>query len=560
MVSEDYPIRGDPCDFENCGRTHYRIADNGFYECDNGHFQAHIRVHGEEDEDAQYGASERGAKSRTESASEASTEKLGRQIKGRAGFELYLLCYQLILRKQCNWLINSKDFPAEIEIVIKDLWTLRLPHLKGSTDETPLASDSESQSQLFSSQSEDPSTTETEEPQKGPMTRSSKAKKFPHLIDTLAFCYLASLLLRLPVLPGDIYSWAANGLLLYHASWKSIPADMRVRLSPQYKVALEPQVILQPDKLQNAITDLALHMSQKTGIVWPPLNFPMVNIRCVKELALPLDVYVGVSRLSRLLDYKFTFPHLEQSHRAKRLELPLDQLASLIVIATKLYYPFDSSTRTPRSTNEPAALAVDWSKWAAIMSQQPKGKKEKEHARKHFGFADAMALKESDIMSMSRDEMDQYLDWYGHTWASDEISGFEKDAEFRKEMLAMFPVDRKITGAAFSSSTTRSRSSAAGTSQAQGRDEVTGKLQAAMTSLKVQEAVLDEEILDERATVNRPGSYYKQWRRVEDLTEHSKVFADAVAKLIGISVERLIKDVFRTEMKLRAWNKEQEVE
>ena len=73
-----------------------------------------------------------------------------------------------------------------------------------------------------------------------------------------------------------------------------------------------------------------------------------------------------------------------------------------------------------------------------------------------------------------------------------------------------------------------------------------------MASLKVQEPVPHDD-----AEVNRPGSHYKQWRREEDLTENAKTFCEATSKLVGISVERLVRIVFRTEMKLRAWAMDQ---
>jgi len=37
-------------------------------------------------------------------------------LRGRKGFELFLQCYQLILRKQVHWLVSEKHFPKELEV------------------------------------------------------------------------------------------------------------------------------------------------------------------------------------------------------------------------------------------------------------------------------------------------------------------------------------------------------------------------------------------------------------------------------------------------------------
>lgn len=417
---------------------------------------------------------------------------------------------------------------------------------------TTMKSDSESQSQLFSSQSDDENAVESEATTIGQKARSLKPKKFPQLIDTLALCYLAALLLRLPVLPGDLHSWVANGELLYHGSLKSIPVDMTVRLPATYKSVLEPKIILQRDKLQKAITDVALEYQHNIGIRFPPINFPLVCLRCVKELALPLDMYPSVARLARLVNYNFTFPDMEHTRYARKTSLPMDQLAALLVVATKLSYPFDGKPRVPKSATEPAALVIDWAKWNEIMSGQPeknrsksrKSKRKSSKSGKPFGFAEAMAVKESDVMNMSRDQMDKYLDWYGQVWTSNEVIAHEKDAEFRKEMLAMFPVDTSKEAEPWGEGV-----------QDVEDDLITARLQAVMASLKIREPVSDA---DADHGINRPGSYYKQWRREEDLTEYGKQFAEAVSKLVGVSLERLIRVVFQTEMKLRVWIKEQE--
>jgi len=111
-----------------------------------------------------------------------------------------LQAYQLILWKQCHWLVHTKGFPAELESLVHDLWAVRMQLLKARVEEL---SDPETPSQVFSTQSEKEPSTEAEEAKQS--RRRSKGKDTPTLRDTLALCYLATLLLRLPVSIGDIH-------------------------------------------------------------------------------------------------------------------------------------------------------------------------------------------------------------------------------------------------------------------------------------------------------------------------------------------------------------------
>ena len=121
-------------------------------------------------------------------------------LHGPKAFELYLQAYQLILWKQCHWLVHTKGFPAELESVVHDLWALRLQLLKARVEELSV---SETPPQVFSTQSEKELSTEAEEAKQS--RGSSKGKDMPTMRDTLGLCYLATLLLRLPVSIGDIY-------------------------------------------------------------------------------------------------------------------------------------------------------------------------------------------------------------------------------------------------------------------------------------------------------------------------------------------------------------------
>lgn len=133
---------------------------------------------------------------------------------GRASTELHLHCYQLILWKQCYALIHTIGLPSELESVIKDLWALRLQLLKER-----LSDPDKDGELLFTSKSEmkkhevvkntggNPnSETEDEDEEvnrKGENVRV-RGRDMPTLIESLGICYLAMILLRLPISVGDL--------------------------------------------------------------------------------------------------------------------------------------------------------------------------------------------------------------------------------------------------------------------------------------------------------------------------------------------------------------------
>ncbi len=144
-------------------------------------------------------------------------------MSGSEARELYLHCYQLILWKQCHWLVSVKRFPPELETIVRDLWSLRLGlYRKLTTDATSgYGSGAETTSRMFSSASEldDTDTDGTgirSFTSRGSRRSTVAQEKLPRLIETLSLCYLAMLLMRLPTSIGDVYKWSTREEILYN--------------------------------------------------------------------------------------------------------------------------------------------------------------------------------------------------------------------------------------------------------------------------------------------------------------------------------------------------------
>lgn len=90
--------------------------------------------------------------------------------------------------------------PAELEIVVKDLWALRLQLLK---DKVTVESDGDT---IFSSQTQTEDEAVTKDSTAGREWKVN-AKAMPTLVETLGLCYLGIILLRLPISLGEMHRY-----------------------------------------------------------------------------------------------------------------------------------------------------------------------------------------------------------------------------------------------------------------------------------------------------------------------------------------------------------------
>lgn len=412
---------------------------------------------------------------------------------------------------------------------MRDLWTLRLQAFPRRIDEiNTIDSDSESRSEMFSSQSDDDTSNAG--------TTSGKGSATPRLIETLALLYLAGLSMRLPVMPVDIYRWALSGELLYYEARKSTPESMLARLPSYYHVSLEANDILSLDSLARAVKNLVFFYRRDMGMQIPALNFTPLLLRCLEELALPLPVYAAVKWLRGVCDFGLDYAAWEanNSRKVTQASVPSAQLAALIVVATKLLYPFDDLHRRLGSAADQAVLSVDWAKWVEIKRG---GKSKAQTIKAPLTFADAMAIREEDVGEMSRRRLDQYMAFYAETWTSDHVDDHSKDADARKELLQTFPMP-VFTPHSHQPPTQKDERKAI------------EQIKAIMAGMKVN-AIGDVEGLQDAPQL---GTSYKQWRSEEDLNSHARSFCEVVSEVLGVPVPKLIRATFYTERTMARWH------
>jgi RNA polymerase I-specific transcription initiation factor RRN7 len=428
--------------------------------------------------------------------------------------------------------------------------------------------DTEGQSQVFSSQSEGESAG-SQTTRGSRRRRQAKTEGAINLSETLVICYIGTLLMRIPFTVIDLISRVDNGELLYYRAAKEVPSNLRERLPGEFQVLLEPQTILQASSLHHRILELGVLLNAEFGMVIPAVNHPLILYRWMQALALPIEVYAATQRLARILDIDFTLQLGGKTSSSRVLRYPEVQLMSLLVVSTKLFFPIDDIDRHPVSANDLSALQMDWSEWAATQGPPLDGGDESDIIQnsKHdispdLTFPEAFSISESDCLAMGDEELDRYMDWYQDNLASENIREHGRagrDADFRRTLMRMFPT-QSAPRPTVSSTAADGESESKISSVREGEDmslarqtsDTTQRLRRVQQALRPKKiavsAVGDDGVRDE---VARAGSCYRRHREAKELDGPVRLLYTKAAQLAGISLESMTKAVFLTERKLQ---------
>lgn len=253
-----------------------------------------------------------------------------------------------------------------------------------------------------------------------------------------------------------------------------------------------------------------------------------------------VEIYAAVRGLASLLAFDFNFP--PPAFRQHISSLPEIRLVSLLVIAVKLYHPFDSFPRYTKKLTESGILTVDWNIWVEA---------QKEHDDSHsttdgrLGRGNEIAVTEEDVFNMSGRQLDEYLDWYEKTWIDEERASHA----LPQQLLDMFPLGRLDRPPPLTKDNSDEHMEA-GTALSQ-------RLHAVQNGLRMRGVVAGETETAAEEPVRRVGSFYKHYRSEDDLPPAARAFYEAVARVAGIKVTTLVKAVFQTERKLHVWREQQ---
>ncbi|PQK09745.1 hypothetical protein BB8028_0002g00690 [Beauveria bassiana] len=495
--------RGERC--PECGIQRYYLQD-GMRYCARGHqVEGYVQFDVGDAVDA-------GMIGTVFKKQKAVKEKEKRQLTGEAGKLLYLEALQLLLRMQVLWLIQERGHREELETVVRDLWDLRIRGATALGQGTAPDANAEDVLQVFSSQ---PSIIE---PTKL-WTSKSKAQDWgtdrglgwpmPSLIDTLALCYLGCYLLRIPTRLGELIKWANDRHLPYRNAFQQLPTEMQERMPSNYikLLKLPMRSALEGAQAYSAVMDLACSYHLNYNMLFPDLNYMPILVQYAKLLALPVECIVAVRRICNALGYRFHLP--VQSTRVYPLHNPEVRLIALLIVATKLCFPFHGGSPLTVSDDGLILPSFDWNSW-----QSARGQPEPDKARTFDGVTP------SDVANMTDDDLDAY---YRH------VASF-LETKNTNPVTAFFPIEP---------------------------EPVPDPVRADPTPEEVDDmarTVLQSAVGMPNTEV--PNQYtYEAYRQVDDLPPMAKCFYSAISSAAEVSLDTTVRAVYMLEQAIVAWQK-----
>ncbi|OCT54165.1 putative RNA polymerase I specific transcription initiation factor Rrn7 [Cladophialophora carrionii] len=341
---------------------------------------------------------------------------------------------------------------------------------------------------------------------------------------------------------------------------------MKDRLPGEYHQSLDTTMRLPgPDDLQKAIYHRARWFNISFGMVMPSINQNLLLLYYVRRLALPLEVYTTVRRLNTITRYGFTYPDMTkplETTRRQPTSYPESQLMSLVVVATKLLFPFDAETvkRYPKDANDFTTLRMDWPSW---LEAKTGFDRDITTARDTNGLkpGSEILVTDSDILGMTDDQLDHFMSWYQRTWIKNSAPSQHTQVQdggsgsMDREILEMFPLP----------DVPERRESREQNERLQAEEDarLTDRIKQVQRSLGSRQAISEEDELEQGLDVMRPGARYPRYAKVEDLDRAAesmavighvaRTFHEEAAQTACLSLKALVAAVNRTEEKIELW-------
>ncbi|RMZ88292.1 hypothetical protein DV736_g4475, partial [Chaetothyriales sp. CBS 134916] len=480
-------------------------------------------------------------------------QKSSKIYRGSKGYKLFLQAWQHILWRQCHAAIHVGGLPPELWNVVKDLWALRLSKLRYRFEE-PVASNVEKEEgndPMHSSGAECETDSNDNDEQ---LERMASAKvSSPKSLDSVALLYLGTLLLRLPLTIQTLHDWIIADTVPFIRPIRYIPSEISRHLASEYVGALETKGMPTAQQLQQAVFWTATVYSEAFRMSLPPLNMSPLLHTMVESLALPLEVYRLAKQLNSIVGFTFDYLSASMSRRQPTTTYPEAQLMSLIVIAAKLLFPFDAdhTQRFPSSLSQPGALLLDWPKWTELKDRFQKSITEAKERRAQPGVH--LLTQDVGVMSMTDEQLDQYMDWYQDTFTRVQN---RDDSTLDEQLLDMFPVPDRLTAPLAVKIETHKQYQVE--RQALRMQRLEGVLNEALSTQKpVSQEEAERRVADVGEIVLRPGTKYQSVKHIKDLDGPAEAFYQEAAELSSLTLDQLVRAVRHTELKIERWRHEQ---
>uniref|UniRef100_A0A093XEK6 RNA polymerase I-specific transcription initiation factor rrn7 n=1 Tax=Talaromyces marneffei PM1 TaxID=1077442 RepID=A0A093XEK6_TALMA len=316
---------------------------------------------------------------------------------------------------------------------------------------------------------------------------------------------------------------------------------MRDRMSPQHTRDLSIQVMPESEEIHETVNQLVAMYSREYNVVFPPVNMPLMLFQFIRQLALPLEIYTVVRRLHQIFKFRFKFSS-KKKWTLKAENYPEAQLLGLIVVATKLIFPFSNAKGFPSAATEPAAQLIDWNLWRATQKQFESLDK----IRGRLSKGQEINVNEGNVFHMTENQLDDYLDWYQDTWLDQKKANHPLADMF--PLLPSKPDSRPDpkTGVEI-------------------QEAIDKKVREMTASIRLAKIIPDKQVQPpkendvggdsdgEEDKVPRPGYSYRIYKTESDLPKTARKFYETAADLAGLSLRTLVAAVNRIEAKLEGF-------
>lgn len=264
------------------------------------------------------------------------------------------------------------------------------------------------------------------------------------------------------------------------------------------------------------------------------------HIKAISDLDV-VNVYLAVRELIGILDIRFKFS--ESNEWLKVQNFPEVRLMSLLIVVVKLYHPFDTSPCYVSSIDDSAAVAMDWEIWAKFH----RGHQDCPIQPQILPTGDEIKITDRDVSRLSSQQLDQYLDWYGKTWLTDDYHR-EKKGKLPSQLLEMFPIASEILPDSTTSPDTAVTSML-------GIGLIEDRIKNVQRGLRIRATISGTQGY-RGAVRSGVGELYKRFPTINELTPAATTFFAAAADTVGISLASLLSAVMYMESLIERWRRD----
>lgn len=236
------------------------------------------------------------------------------KLYGIEANKLFLKCFQYILKRQCQWLIEEKKFPTVFEDIVKIIW---MSYLKVLSQHDQLVQEDTSDDDVS-------------------MHKRDKNRLGISMVSSISILYMAGVHLGLPVYTSDYIEWICSMKLLYFKANLQLPTVWRKQLPNHYLQILEggkpPSNAQFFHKIAYTCSKIHFTSTFNTRVLRDTLIFKLI----ISTRLLP-DLYYYTKKLIRMVDENGNFKLVEheKKHFRKLYIYPELRTVAYFILAVK---------------------------------------------------------------------------------------------------------------------------------------------------------------------------------------------------------------------------------